>query len=829
MSDQLTGVSTDTDQLAGLSSETDQLPGMSNDLEALQFGKKYTEGSTVSDEENHSDVEITGETEGSSVVVKQERDDSLMSETLPFDDLDDSDDDVICLDRQTTIKYMTGEMSFDEYSALLEEQVKQEPVDTEGFMGIAQLESTTSGSHPAATEMVQPSTSTRKQVGQRKKRSKLPRSLQGLMGEANMKFARGETDEAIKMCMEIIRLAPTAPEPFHTLGMLYEEAEQTTKALQYLLIAAHLNPNDAEEWARLADMCLDQNNVQQALTCYEKAVKVDPGNIPLWWARCDLLEKTGDKKRAMEGYQQILNLLPKDNGEKYFQLARDMTTNFHTSGDFEKAMVTMATAFEIHPTFVSVEDVNLLLELYLALHEYKKAVGTLVRHCGVCLHCSDGTIVSAHTADDATQDEYSVPIRCTVPDELPVDLRSKFIVCAIYLRYGDCIQELVEPLLSEQPNDVGDLYLDVAEAFMEVGDYKQAKPILASLVHSENYNLAAVWLRHGECLNSLGELTAAVEAYATVVNLAPSHSGARVTLSTLQQQLGRHEEALETLEHEALSEEEEDDYPRHDLRLLVPKCLLLHTQQRTDEFIDCCRLLLFGHLESILGKTHVDVIVTNRSYKHRIAALRETLGTTVEKRLKAASAAITESNITVDDLWQLYLKLCDALVDTKQCSLLEHVTSLALILPEFVNDPEKSLEVDFICLMACLLNNNAQCAYSFIKELCIKELECNRAWNLFCQIITISQDIRHNRFCLRLMMKQQDHLALGILNGHNAMVAGTYKHALGEYVAAFRQLPDDPLLSLCIGITYIHMACQKFASSKHELTTQVISSLTFSN
>ena len=60
---------------------------------------------------------------------------------------------------------------------------------------------------------------------------------------------------------------------------------------------------------------------------------------------------------------------------------------------------------------------------------------------------------------------------------------------------------------------------------------------------------AAVWLRYGECLNSLGELTAAVEAYATVVSLAPSHSGARVTLSTLQQQLGRHEEALETLEH----------------------------------------------------------------------------------------------------------------------------------------------------------------------------------------------------------------------------------------------------------------------------------------
>lgn len=39
-----------------------------------------------------------------------------------------------------------------------------------------------------------------------KSHPKLPRHLQGLMGEANMKFARGETDEAIKMCMEVVRL-----------------------------------------------------------------------------------------------------------------------------------------------------------------------------------------------------------------------------------------------------------------------------------------------------------------------------------------------------------------------------------------------------------------------------------------------------------------------------------------------------------------------------------------------------------------------------------------------------------------------------------------------
>lgn len=41
---------------------------------------------------------------------------------------------------------------------------------------------------------------------QRRKKTELPKHLQGLMGEANLKFARGEHQEAINMCLEVIRL-----------------------------------------------------------------------------------------------------------------------------------------------------------------------------------------------------------------------------------------------------------------------------------------------------------------------------------------------------------------------------------------------------------------------------------------------------------------------------------------------------------------------------------------------------------------------------------------------------------------------------------------------
>lgn len=43
------------------------------------------------------------------------------------------------------------------------------------------------------------------QVRQRKKKRILPPVLRGLMGEANLRFAKGEVDLAAKMCMEIIR------------------------------------------------------------------------------------------------------------------------------------------------------------------------------------------------------------------------------------------------------------------------------------------------------------------------------------------------------------------------------------------------------------------------------------------------------------------------------------------------------------------------------------------------------------------------------------------------------------------------------------------------
>lgn len=47
-------------------------------------------------------------------------------------------------------------------------------------------------------------------------------------------------------------------------------------------------------------------------------------------------------------------------------------------------------------------------------------------------------------------------------------------------------------------------------------------------------------------------------------------------------------------------------------------------------------------------------------------------------------------------------------------------------------------------------------------------------------------------------------------------------HFSGQYVQAFRTHPHEPLYSICIGLTFIHMASQKYVLKRHALIVQVI-------
>jgi len=52
-------------------------------------------------------------------------------------------------------------------------------------------------------------------------------------------------------------------------------------------------------------------------------------------------------------------------------------------------------------------------------------------------------------------------------------------------------QTNLEDISRENPDAVGDLHLDIAEAYMSVGQHGLAKPLLLNLVSSTEYNKAS--------------------------------------------------------------------------------------------------------------------------------------------------------------------------------------------------------------------------------------------------------------------------------------------------------------------------------------------------
>ena len=50
------------------------------------------------------------------------------------------------------------------------------------------------------------------------------------------------------------------------------------------------------------------------------------------------------------------------------------------------------------------------------------------------------------------------------------------------------LQDTLKSLFEEEVEEFGDLYLDVAEAFMDRGHYSDAEPIIRKLVSSKSFN-----------------------------------------------------------------------------------------------------------------------------------------------------------------------------------------------------------------------------------------------------------------------------------------------------------------------------------------------------
>lgn len=351
------------------------------------------------------------------------------------------------------------------------------------------------------------------------------------MGEANLRYARGQTELAEKVCLEIIRQVPLAPEPFLTLAQIHES--NPDKCLQFSLIAAHLNPTNSEQWIRVSQFYLEQGKVRQAINCYTKAIKFNPKNIDLRLKRIELLESLKEDKIVFRCWFSLLFVIPVEQADFLMQTAKSVTERLIKENNYAKALEAMSYAYRKVPSLFKNEDLNKLFELLIGNSDFQQVLDILSERDGLKIKYKEPST----SADECIVQSVSIP------KYMNLDFRTKCIVCLVHLKSFHLMTYILTNVFTYiTVEDAGDCFLDIAEALMKEQRYRDAIKLLNPLVKSKNYCLAAVWLRHADCYRAIDEWEEAIRSYAQVVALAPQHFEARLTLAALLKQQGRDDE-----------------------------------------------------------------------------------------------------------------------------------------------------------------------------------------------------------------------------------------------------------------------------------------------
>jgi general transcription factor 3C polypeptide 3 (transcription factor C subunit 4) len=406
--------------------------------------------------------------------------------------------------------------------------------------------------------------------------SKLNPNLKGLMGEANVRYARGEIETAQKMCFEVMRQVPDAYEPYLTLAQIFENIDPT-KYEGYLSIASCLYPHDSGIWCRLAELNIQNGKYKEAVSCYSKAIRASPKNMSLHAKRLELVEQIGDVRFALACKTHIANKLPRAQYQTIIELCKEVAKRFHEERNYAKALEVLKIPFKRIRKRVTQDLVNMMLELLLLTNRFTECVDIFIQHCNFTLAIAVGE------DNQITIDSY------VMPPKIQIDLKVKFIVCLIRLKSFHLVPSLIDSMIQEENvEEIGDLYLDVAEDLMAANLPHEALKLLVPLVKSNIYNLAAVWLKYAECLYNCDMLEQAVEAYFTVMTMAPQHVEVLYPLAMTLLKLNKKSEALEVLSQDLSTN-------KLDVAVLIERMKLLKQIDDLDEYWKCAELLLSRH------------------------------------------------------------------------------------------------------------------------------------------------------------------------------------------------------------------------------------------
>jgi general transcription factor 3C polypeptide 3 (transcription factor C subunit 4) len=361
---------------------------------------------------------------------------------------------------------------------------------------------------------------------QRRKRNKLAPQLARMMGEANMHYIQKDFAKAVDLLLQVVKQNPHVADPFHTLGLIYQEWKQPEKAAEYFMIAAHMSPKDAMTWKKVAEIWKELGKTSQAVYCYSRVIKLTPTDEDALESRARLCSQDPhDSRRAIDSYTQLLKLRPgnltniKGLARVYFSVSQTEKAVEILMDGFKQMQVTVESSL-IGPIATQIapdlELINMLAEGHM-LHESYDAAMEILQW--------------AHRRHGRA-------------DTMPLELSVNLALCLLHQGETHSAKQALRRLLAHSPLEYGDMYFKVAVAMSNVaGDYATSLEYLLELIRNPAYNQPSVLLRIAQCHRALNHTVQAIDYFQRVFEQSGDVE-ACLALSELTSQRGDHQQVL---------------------------------------------------------------------------------------------------------------------------------------------------------------------------------------------------------------------------------------------------------------------------------------------
>lgn len=378
---------------------------------------------------------------------------------------------------------------------------------------------------------------------------------------------------------------------------------------------------------------------------------------------------------------------------------------------------------------------------------------------------------------------------------------------------------MIEYLYKFDAEECGYEFKLIAEKYYDRKNYSEARKIFHYLLTNVRDFLLQldIWLKYGNCCHYLNEIEDAINAYRNAVNLDSSNCEAALSLVNMLKRNSELFDEASSVINKTLSQKSLSNLTTEILNLKINQCFIQYERSEFEEYISNARTLLFSNLMFVLEPENVNALLRVDSKVQRAVVFHQLLEENNYEREFNFNKINSEIQNTI---FEIYLKLCKVLVKLKRYDDLLFYSVGATVLPLVYERMDWNKSINFTCLMACILKNDGKNAFNILKDFIIEFKNSNKLWSYVGIVIGLFPSLNQQKFFIRLGAKYMDHLPLCLINAHFAIMSGTYRYALVEYMNCFKQNPYDPFINLIISITYCHISCQKYNTNRHLLVSQ---------